>query len=179
MMNNALSVFRVLPIILAALFFVTSTFGVSFAEEARPTDKRSDGEFTGIAMLTDDVRWYEQFSRPEVPNISGISHVGPGQRAAIALLFSNAKARNGIVKVLCTITATEPNGDETSFPTGTCYEGPARPANVLYPSLLDLQFSGGEDDETGVAKFDIALEDAHSKRKVVLTVSFTQGASND
>lgn len=163
-------------LIAGALFAVASN---AMAQEARPSDKKSDGQFTGIALVTNDPVWYKQFNRPEPPSLAQISHLLPGERGVIATLFSNPTVQNGRVKIECTITAQDADGSSKSFPTGVCYEGPARPPNVLYPSLLDLQFEITENDVYGLAGFDIQMQDAYSDREVLLSVTFMQGRAND
>lgn len=166
----------VLSVIAVVLLFVGSN---AIAQEANPSDKKSDGQFTGIALVTNDPNWYEQFNRPETPSLAQIDRLLPGERGVIATLFSNPTVQNGRAKIECTIIAKDADGSSKSFPTGICYEGPARPPNVLYPSLLDLQFEVTESDPFGLAGFDIHMQDAYSDREVLLSVTFLQGRAND
>ena len=141
------------------------------------SDKASDGDFTGIAMLTDDANWHEQFERPETPQISGIDRVAAGGSGTLALLFSNAEPRDGVVRILCDVTAFDPSGTQPVIKAGPCYEGPFGGPNVLHPTLLDLTFGIGKDEAEGQAGFEVTLHDAHSGRSVDLTVTFTQGGA--
>ena len=50
----------------------------ALAQEDRGLDKASDGQFTGLLVVTDDLDWYDMFARPEVPQFSGKSHFMPG-----------------------------------------------------------------------------------------------------
>jgi hypothetical protein len=143
--------------------------------EPQTSDKASNGRFTGIALVTSDLDWFDKFQRPETPQIKGKSSFGPGESGAIVTLFSNAEVRNGRVRVECQITAFQPEKERRTYPPGPCYDGPARPDNVLYPSLLDLRFSMGEDEPAGISGFDIVMRDLHSGRSVKLRVSFLQG----
>jgi hypothetical protein len=141
---------------------------------AEGTDKDSDGAFTGIALITDDPRWYDLFAQPETPNISGKDEFAAGDRGALALVFSNAEARDGVVRVTCDVTAFDPSGSELIVNDGPCYEGPYNGDNILHPALLDLQFEIGPDDPTGRAGFEVTLRDAYSGRTVDLRVEFSQ-----
>ena len=139
------------------------------------SDKTSDGEFTGIALITDDTGWYELFQRPEPPEISGRSVFAPGTRGALALIFSNAEPRGGNAKVECDITAFYPEGERVVVVEGgTCYEGPYRGDNILHPALVDLQFEVEVGDPAGQSGFEITMRDANSGREVELTVNYAQ-----
>lgn len=155
---------------------VIAAFATALAtpSAAEGTDKDSDGAFTGIALITDDPRWYDLFAQPETPNISGKDEFAPGDRGALALVFSNAEAKDGAVRVTCDVTAIDPSGSKLIVDDGPCYEGPYNGDNILHPVLLDLQFEIGPDDPAGRAGFEITLTDVHSGREVQLAVDFTQ-----
>lgn len=138
------------------------------------SDKQSDGKFTGIALITDDAAWYEKFQRPEIPQINGRDHFSAGQRGALAVIFSNAKPLKGMIKVLCDVTSFDSEGSRVLAKSAPCYEGPDAGTNVLYPTLLDLNFKIGPKDN-GQAGFAVTLHDVHSGRAVDLKVSFAQG----
>ena len=137
-------------------------------------DQKHDGKFTGIAMVTKDLKWFELFTKPETPEIRGHDKFGPGERGAVALVFSNAEPRQGIIKIECDIAAFDPEGSKQVLDSGVCYEGPYYGNNVLHPALLDLQFEIGDDDPAGRAGFRITARDVHSARSVKLNVAFTQ-----
>lgn len=141
------------------------------------SDKASDGDFTGIALITDDPNWYALFQRPETPEISGVDRVGGGERGTLAIIFSNAEPRDGVAKILCDVTAFDPTGSRLIVDSGPCYEGPYAGPNILHPTQLDLSFGIGEDEAEGEAGFEITLRDVHSGRVVELTVGFTQGGT--
>jgi hypothetical protein len=155
--------------------FILSALLLVNTANAQSSDKDSDGVFTGIALITDNPRWHELFQRPEVPQISGVSRLTAGERGTLALLFSNAEPRNGMVKIACDVTAFDPNGSRSVVESGPCYEGPFSGPNILHPTLLDLSFAIGADEPEGQAGFKVKLRDVHSGRTVDLTVSFTQG----
>ena len=138
-------------------------------------DKQSDGRFTGIAVVTDNVDWYEMFQRPEPPQFDGKGHYGPGDRGSLAIIFSNPEPRNGVVRVLCDIVARDPAETRRVASEAVCYEGPYLGPNILHPALLDLRFEMGADEPAGQAGFSVTLNDAYSGRAVTLDVSFTQG----
>jgi len=140
------------------------------------SDKQSDGDFTGIAMITDDLEWYDLFQRPETPEIKGQDRFEAGQRGSLVIIFSNAEARDGVARIMCDITAFDPEGSRLVVDSQPCYEGPYNGPNILHPALLDLQFEIGPSDPAGQAGFRITLRDAHSGRAVELEVAFTQGA---
>jgi hypothetical protein len=140
------------------------------------SDKKSDGQFTGIALITDDPGWYERFQRPETPQITGRDRFGPGESGALAVIFSNATPRQGMVKITCEVTAFDPKGSHALAVSKPCYEGPFAGPNILHPAQLDLRFKMGPDEPAGQAGFKITLHDAYSGREVHLTVSFTQVA---
>lgn len=148
---------------------------LSSATAQSGSDRQADGDFVGIAMITDDLRWHELFQRPEAPRINGQDRFGPGDRGALAIIFSNAEPRNGAVRIECDITAFDPDGSYTVVDSGICYEGPYYGDGILHPALLDLQFEIGEDDPPGRAGFEVTLRDANSRRDVDLAVAFTQG----
>ena len=163
---------------LLAALLALSTAPVA-AQDALPpsaisSDKQSDGDFTGIAMLTDDPKWYEQFQKPETPEISGQSEFGPGEKGSLAIIFSNAEPRGGVVRVMCDITAFDPEGSRVVVESEPCYEGPYAGPNILHPALLTLNFGIGPDEPAGRGGFAITLRDAHSGRQVDLHVAFTQ-----
>jgi hypothetical protein len=159
--------------LLAVLLAVASA---ASAQSTKPSanDKASNGQFVGLAFVTDDANWYLQFERPETPKINGKDSFKPGERGSIATIFSGAEPRDGKMHVDCEITAFEPNGERKSLPPGKCYEGPARPPGVLTPSLLDLNFAIGPNDIRGIAGFEIIMRDKISGRSVKLEVSFMQ-----
>lgn len=148
---------------------------VSTALAQSDHDKQSDGRFTGLAFITEDVRWYEQFSQPEMPVIDGKNRFQPGERGALALIFSNAEPRNGEVRIECEILAIQPDGKRTSVgDPKACYRGPYFGDNILHPTLVDLQFEVAEGDPSGQAGFQITMRDAHSGRKLTLNVAYQQ-----
>ena len=148
----------------------------SFAQAAgEGLDKASDGAFTGLLLVTDDLEWYDMFQRPEVPNFPGKEHFGPGEDGSLAIIFSNAEPRDGEVRVLCDIAARDPRGSRSIAVDQVCYEGPFHGPNILHPALVDLSFAMAEDEPAGVAGFDVTLRDANSQHTVNLSVSFTQG----
>ena len=151
--------------------------GVSLGQSANGSsaDKRSDGRFTGIAMITDDLKWYRLFSRPETPRISGADHLPAGAEGVLALVFSNAEPRDGTVKVICDVASFDPDGSQVIVKSGLCYDGPYFGPNVLHPVQMDLTFGIASDEPEGKAGFKVKLRDAHSGRKVNLLVTFTQG----
>ena len=165
--------FRSVPPLMALVALLAGVGGVVAQENA---DKRSDGRFTGIAIITEDLKWYELFNKPEIPQIRGQDAFGPGDRGALAIIFSNAEPRSGTVKVECDITALDPNGSSPVVESGVCYEGPYAGDNILHPAMLDLQFEIGENDPVGRSGFEITLRDVHSRRSVDLRVTFTQGS---
>jgi hypothetical protein len=158
-------------------FVLAASLGnaAALAQSSQTTDKESDGSFTGIALITDNLSWYELFQRPEPPEISGKDQFGTGERGSLAIIFSNAQPREGTVRVECDIRAFDPNGSRTVIESGLCYEGPYAGDNILHPGLLDIQFEIGPNDPPGRAGFEITLRDANSPRSVTLTVEFTQG----
>lgn len=150
--------------------------GAAFSQAADTgMDKQSDGRFTGIAVVTDNIDWYDMFQRPEPPQFDGKSHYGPGEQGSLAIIFSNPEPRDGVVRVLCDITARDPAGARQVAADAVCYEGPYLGPNILHPALLDLRFETGDDEPAGQAGFSVELRDAHSGRAVTLDVSFTQG----
>jgi len=159
---------------LVAFVLAVSLGNAASAQSSLSTDKRSDGAFTGIALITDDLSWYELFQRPEPPRISGEDQFGPGERGSLAIIFSNAEPNGGTVRVECDIRAFDPKGSRIVIESGLCYEGPYGGDNVLHPALLDIQFEIAPDDPAGQAGFEITLRDANSTRMVTLTVEFTQ-----
>ena len=138
-------------------------------------DKQSDGQFTGLALITDDPNWHLQFQRPSTPAIDGRDHFKAGESGTLALIFSNAEPRQGNVKIVCDVIAFDPQGSRKIVDAGPCYEGPYAGPNILHPTLLDLNFTIGPNDPKGLAGFRIVLRDAYSDRKVELAVAFTQG----
>lgn len=162
---------------LAGLVFLAS-LGMSAIAAAQPDaafDKRSNGRFTGQAFVTDNLDWYEMFSRPEVPRVNMKSQFAPGESGSLGIIFSNAEAREGTVRVECDVTALDPEGSRVVVSAGVCYEGPYFGDNILHPALLDLRFRIGADDPPGKSGFKVTLRDAHSRRSVNLQVTFMQG----
>jgi hypothetical protein len=141
------------------------------------SDKASDGQFTGIALITDDPEWHQLFQRPETPEISGVDRLAAGEKGTLAIIFSNAEPRDGVVKIVCDVTAFDPSGSQLIVDSGPCYEGPYAGPNILHPTLLNLSFGIGEDEPEGKAGFEVTLRDAHSGREVDLVVGFTQGGA--
>lgn len=162
--------------LLPALVLIAGMTGSSLAQQDTGFDKDSDGQFTGLAIITDDAKWYEMFSRPEVPQISGKSSFGPGEAGSLALIFSNAEPHDGTAEIRCDITAFDPEGSRQIANDDVCYKGPYSGPNILHPTLIDLRFAMGQDEPAGKAGFKIRMRDAHSGRAVDLNVSFTQGA---
>jgi hypothetical protein len=150
---------------------------VAVAQPLQPIDRESSGNFTAIAIVTSDIGWYDLFRRPETPHIRDTEHFAAGQTGALAIIFSNAKPRDGKIKVECDVTAFDPKGSSTVVDGGTCYEGPYFGDGVLHPALLDVRFDIGPNDPPGRAGFKVTLRDAQSGRRVNLEVGFVQGAS--
>jgi hypothetical protein len=144
------------------------------AQAQSGADKASSGRFTGIAIVTGDLKWFRLFESPEPPEIRGKDVFRPGERGTVALIFSNAQPRGGIVRVECDITAFDPKGSSVIVDDAVCYEGPFYGDNVLTPALLDLQFEIGKNDADGLAGFKIVLRDVNSGRRVNLAVAFDQ-----
>lgn len=161
--------------LLPALVLAAGMSGPLLAQQDAGFDKDSDGQFTGLAIITDDAKWYEQFARPETPQITGKSSFGPGEAGALALLFSNAKPQDGAAEIRCDITAFDPEGSRQIANGDVCYKGPYLGPNILHPTLVDLRFAMGQDEPEGKAGFKITMRDVHSGRTVDLNVSFTQG----
>ena len=146
---------------------------------AQPTDngieKASDGPFTGLLLVTDNLDWYGMFQRPEPPSFESKEHFVPGEKGSLAIIFSNAEPRDGIVTVMCDINSRNPQGSQQVAENQVCYEGPFYGPNILHPALLDLKFEMAADEPAGEAGFSVTLRDANSGRVVNLDVSFTQG----
>ncbi len=141
----------------------------------RGMDKASDGQFTGLLLVTDNLDWHDMFQRPEPPSFEAKQHFIPGEKGSLAIIFSNAEPRNGIVRVMCDISTRNPEGSQQVAADQVCYEGPSYGPNILHPALLELKFEMGDDEPAGDAGFAVTLRDAHSGRSVDLDVSFTQG----
>ena len=148
----------------------------ALAQEDRGLDKASDGQFTGLLVVTDDLDWYDMFARPEVPQFSGKSHFMPGDWGSLAIIFSNAEAIDGQAEIRCDIEAFDPTGTKQVARDDVCYAGPYRGPNILHPTLVDLRFGITADDPPGPAGFKVTLRDANSDRELALEVGFTQGA---
>lgn len=144
---------------------------------AASLDKASDGQFTGIALITDDLNWYDTMRRPQTPSFEERDRFVVGEKGALAIVFSNAEPRDGVVRIVCDVTAFDPDGSRLIVDSGPCYEGPFAGPNLLHPALLDLKFEIAPGDPTGRAGFQITLRDAHSGRSIDLEVDFTQGGS--
>lgn len=161
---------------LISLLFLFGT-AAAFAQPADGgIDKVSDGDFTGLLLVTDDLDWYAMFQRPEPPSFEAKEHFGPGEEGSLAIIFSNAEPRDGVVRVLCDITAHDPEGSRQVADDHLCYEGPFFGPNILHPALLDLRFEIGDDEPAGQSGFSVTLHDAHSDRAVDLEIAFTQGS---
>lgn len=161
---------------LFALWFLLGSTA-AFAQPADGgIDKASDGQFTGLLLVTDNLGWYEMFLRPEPPSFEAKAHFGPGEKGSLAIIFSNAEPRDGVVRVLCDITAHDPDGSRQVANDQLCYEGPFFGPNILHPALLDLRFEIGDDEPSGQSGFSVTLLDAYSDRTVDLGIAFTQGA---
>ncbi len=169
-MRRIVGQFRFLAVVVAAILAAAAPA----AAQTSSSDKDSSGQFTGIALITDDPNWRELFKRPETPQISGASRFKPGQRGVLAIMFSNAEPRQGRVRVICDVTAFDPKGSHSVVRSAPCYEGPFAGPNILHPVALDLQFEIGADDPAGRAGFEVTLRDAHSRREVELHVTFIQ-----
>jgi hypothetical protein len=158
-----------LGLVLVAMLAVAPT-----AASDTSVNKQNDGKFTGIAMVTSDLKWFKLFESPKTPEIKGKDSFRPGEWGAIAVIFANAEPRKGVVKVECDITAFDPKGSTVILKGGKCYEGPYYGDFVLTPVLIDLHFEIKADDAPGRAGFKITLRDVYSKRSVKLTVDFQQ-----
>lgn len=160
---------------LAALAMVCGTLVAAAQPGDGSIEKASDGPFTGLLLVTDNLDWYDMFQRPEPPSFEAKEHFVPGEKGALAIIFSNAEPRDGIVRVMCDITTYNPQGSQQVAANQICYEGPFNGPNILHPALLDLKFEMADDEPAGEAGFSVTLRDANSGRAVDLDVSFTQG----
>lgn len=140
-------------------------------------DKASDGQFTGLLLVTDNLDWYDMFQRTEPPAFEAKENFAPGEKGSLAIIFSNAEPRDGFVRVLCDITAHDPDGSRQVADDQVCYEGPFYGPNILHPALLDLRFEIGDDEPSGKSGFSVRLQDVYSNRAVDLDVDFMQGAA--
>jgi hypothetical protein len=162
------------PLVVAVIVLLSSM--AAWAQSAdRGMDKASDGQFTGLLLVTDNLDWYDMFQRPEPPSFEAKDHFVPGEKGALAIIFSNAKPRDGVVRVMCDISTYNPDGRKQVADDQLCYEGPFYGPNILHPALLDLKFEMAEDEPAGEAGFSVTLRDANSGRSVDLDISFTQG----
>ncbi len=159
---------------LGGLVLALLVSGAALAQSPGGTDKQSDGRFTAIAIVTDNLAWHDLFRRPEPPQISGKSRFGPGDPGAVAIVFSNATPREGNVRVECDVTAFDPAGSSVVVDSGVCYEGQYYGDDVLHPVPLDLQFAVGPNDLSGRAGFEVTLRDVYASRSVELNVDFMQ-----
>lgn len=164
---------------LRAWFSMLAVLLCTAAASAQPADggmdKASDGQFTGLLLVTDNLAWYDMFQRPEPPSFDAKQHFVPGEKGSLAIIFSNAEPRNGTVRVMCDISTRNPEGSRQVAADQVCYEGPFYGPNILHPALLELKFEMGDEEPAGEAGFSVTLRDAHSGRSVDLDVSFTQG----
>jgi hypothetical protein len=158
----------------AALLLAATLAGFSPVLAQDDADQKHDGKFTGIAMVTKDLKWFELFSKPETPEIRGAGKFVPGERGAVALIFSNAEPRGGKIKIECDVTAFDPDGSSQVAKSASCYDGPYYGDDILTPALLDIQFEIGKDDPDGKAGFHITARDVYSGRSVKLSVTFVQ-----
>lgn len=164
---------------LRAMLAVLAMSCLTPVASAQPADrgieKASDGPFTGLLLVTDNLDWYDMFQRSEPPAFEAKEHFVPGEKGALAIIFSNAEPLDGIVTVMCDITTRNPQGSQKVAENQVCYEGPFYGPNILHPALLDLKFEMADDEPAGEAGFSVTLRDANSGRAVDLDVSFTQG----
>lgn len=167
-------VFRPLICLLAVLL---GTAVASAQSANQDIAKASDGQFTGLLLVTDNLAWYEMFQRPEPPTFEAKDHFERGQKGSLAIIFSNAEPRDGIVRVMCDISTHNPEGTRQVAVDEVCYEGPFYGPNILHPALLELKFEMGDDEPAGDAGFSVTLRDAYSGRSVDLAVWFTQGST--
>lgn len=162
-----------LPLIGAIVLL--ATLAASAQSPDRGMDKASDGAFTGLLLVTDNLDWYDMFQRPEPPSFEAKEHFVPGEKGALAIIFSNAEPSDGVVRVMCDISTYNPDGRQQVVDNQLCYEGPFYGPNILHPALLDLKFEMADDEPAGEAGFSVTLRDTNSGRSVDLDIAFTQG----
>ncbi|MCB9992542.1 MAG: hypothetical protein H6873_02670 [Hyphomicrobiaceae bacterium] len=138
-------------------------------------DVQSDGTFTAYAYLTDNFDWLQGYDGTALPAITPKGEFAPGERGAVALVFSHPAPNGGLVRISCQLTATKPDGTVQKFDPDFCHYGPVGPADIFYPSQTTFYFAAGEDEPPGLARFDIAVRDLHSDRMVTLSVSYKTG----
>ncbi|MCB1517117.1 MAG: hypothetical protein KDJ19_05825 [Hyphomicrobiaceae bacterium] len=165
--------FRLTGLVLALWGFALAAHG----QEPQPQDTQSDGTFTAYAYLTDNFDWLEGFDGTALPAITPKATFAPGERGAIALVFSHPAPNSGLVRISCQLTATKSDGTVQKFDPTLCHYGPVGPADVFYPSQTTFYFAAGQEDLPGLARFDIAVRDLHSDREVTLSVSYAQGGA--
>jgi hypothetical protein len=140
---------------------------------AAPIQKASASGFTVIAVITTDLRWLEKWSKPGAPNFQEVGTLKVGDKATLALLFSDAQLRNGRALLQCDVTIVdESDGSVKKSPPHVCFDANAKaPPHTLIPTLLEINFTVAPADKPGLLRFQIGVTDQNRHVRVPVSVS--------
>ncbi len=145
------------------------------AETPISYDKKSDGDFTGVVVVTDRLDWFETWKTSGQADLTARDRFAVGESGAVAIGFSGAEETGGRFRVACSAVVIDVTGEEKTLGSSLCYDGPSMAPDVLIPASLNLKFKISEKDVPGLVTLKIMLDDLHSGRKVAPVVYFFQG----
>lgn len=130
--------------------------------------------FTVIALVTSDPDWLSKWNTTSAGvSFRGTDTLHAGDKATLAVFFSNAMVRNGKAKLECDVTIRHKSGDGgQKMPPTTCFDGPVAPVpNAIMLTELQIELSVDATDKSDISYFDIGVTDVY--RQVRVPVSLT------
>ncbi len=172
---------RFLLILAGLIVTIVPVFAQIMEQKAQPIDRQVKDGFVVIALITKDENWKEKWLSPpsKPPEFKGAYELAIGEKAYILTFFAGAQAINGEVILYCDIKTISPSGREKQYPANLCYKNAKTPKpNYLHMVGLDIGFTRTKEDEIGLHKFEIGVEDKARQIRVPVMVSIKYADEN-
>ena|SRR5665213_1912197 len=148
--------------------------GAHAAAGLHDTAKASDRSgFTVIASAITDPDWLKKWNTTS-PGVAfrGTDTLHAGDKATVAVFFSNALAVDGQAVLKCDVVVHNgADGSVQKSPPQVCFEGHVGPANMIMLTNMQINVGVDKGDPPGVAQFDIGVTDMNRHVRVPVEIA--------
>lgn len=165
----------------ALLMCAAVTPAIAQTGGAQTSAQASSGGFMVVASIVTDADWREKWNTPPetAPKFHGPGKMKPGEKAWLLTFFSGARLKDGVAKLKCDVTITDPDGEVQRHPAQLCFEGRTPGAEgSLFLTGLEIGFEVSPKDLDGITTFEIGVTDMQRGLRVPVEVSVEFATGN-
>jgi len=137
-------------------------------------NRKTKDDFGAELLITDNINFYEDWKKPETPNIAIAGRAQIGKTVIPLVIYVNPKLdEKKNIDVTCDFTIIRPDGSiAQEIPDVPCGSGEVNvPQYNLLLSRSELRWSADKGDPTGKWKFNVTVKDNNRGIKIPLTTS--------